>query len=64
MAARNGWTKIVIGIFTALSLALAGWSGRTLISHGERITSAEAHQENLREWLERVEEKLDRALGR
>ena len=61
----NGvFVKWVIGLLSALSLGLAGWSGRTLITHGERITSVESSHVEFRGWLERVDQKLDRLLER
>ena len=54
--------KHVLTTILAAVLALAAWGGKTLVSHGERLTRAEAHVEDFRGWLERVERKLDRVL--
>ena len=56
--------KHVVPIVLAAALALMAWGGKTLVSHGERLSKTETQVELMDKWLERVEEKLDRVLGR
>lgn len=64
MKHTNGYRKYIVGILTTLILSLAAWGGVTLVSSGERISKLEARQQLIENWLTRVEEKLDWALGR
>lgn len=62
---RNGaFVKWALGFLALVLLGLGGWAGKTLVNHSERITGVEVHQSDLREWLGRVEHKLDRVLRR
>lgn len=54
--------KLVNSVIVTALLSVVGWVGLSLVSHGERVAALEAHQQTLTEWLERVEEKLDRVL--
>ena len=56
--------KSILTTILAAVLALAAWGGKTLVSHGERLSKTETQVELMDKWLERVEEKLDRVLGR
>lgn len=59
----NGLQKVLTGLVTAAALAYAAWVGNSLVAHGQQIATAETRTGMLTEWLERVERKLDRALG-
>ena len=62
---RNGvFVKWALGFLALVLIGLGGWAGKTLVDHGERISSAESQSAGLKEWLGRVEDKLDKALNR
>lgn len=65
MASKNGvFVKWALTILALGALSLAGWSGKTLVSHGERITRVEAVHEEFRDQLRTINWKLDRLIER
>lgn len=53
----------LLAILVGLTIALMAWVGNSIVSLGQRVSAAEAHQESMGKWLERVERKLDQALA-
>ena len=62
--ASNGMMKWLLTLLAAMLVALGGWSGRTLITHGERIAVVEGQHVDVQAWMDRIEKKLDRVLER
>jgi hypothetical protein len=60
----NGLFKWLVGLATLIGVSLAAWAGNTIIDHGQAIEKNAVKIETFERWLERVENKLDRALGR
>ena len=54
--------KKFIAFLTTLAVATLAWAGHAIVSSAERLSRVEAKQELFGEWLERVEDKLDRVL--
>ena len=44
-------------------ISLAAWSASAPINHADRLSRIEERLDNLRVWMNRVEDKLDVALG-
>ena len=62
--APNGVRKWLLALLAAMLVALGGWGGRTLITHGEKIATLEGQQVDVQAWMGRIETKLDRVLER
>lgn len=54
---------VVVGASTIL-LSSSAWGVRTIIADGNRITAVETQSEDVVKRLDRIEDKLDRALDR
>jgi hypothetical protein len=56
--------QMAIAALGAILLALFGWAGTSIIGNGERLSKVEAGQENLKDWMGRLDGKLDEVLRR
>jgi len=69
---RNGWKfRLVVGLLASIVLTGLGWAYVALGTHGERLSGLESTVPTIKEdvqdmkaWLRRVEDKLDRVLER
>lgn len=54
----------IIGVATATALALGGWGVKTTASNDTRISVNEERTSNLKEQLNKIDEKVDKLLDR
>ena len=52
----------LLTILSALVVAFILWGGSSIVSNGQRLSTLEAQQQSMKEWLTRIEGKLDQAL--
>ena len=57
---NRGW---LVGVATTVGLGFAGWVAVGAMDHESRLSVVETREQVHKEWMERLERKLDAALA-
>lgn len=63
-APTNGTKKWLVAVLTAVGLAFGGWLGATVTDLNAKIQVNANEINNIKPWMQRIEDKLDKVLSR